>query len=212
MWLDVPPLWLENSGTIPAGFFVLRFAEKPPLHQEPQGLHGVIVVDAVLRFHGHHSFTQIKTQGRAQPNTAVPVCSILNSDFSLIPVFASLPLAGSVQHGQRLACPHGDFNPPRFSPGRPHCVILWLDGSARCPLPLTAQAGAARQLGDVPRWLLVRGCRMRTLTCSVFKERRESERSAAHSFSANYAALFRGRLIYPFIFIGIEKGFFIEPF
>ena len=105
-----------------------------------------------------------------------------------------------------------DSHPAWFSPGRPHCVILWLDGSARCPLPLTAQAGAARQLGDVPRWLLVRGCRMRTLTCSVFKERRESERSAAHSFSANYAALFRGRLIYPFIFIGIEKGFFIEPF
>ena len=43
MWLDVPPLWLENPGTIPAGLFVLRFAEKPPLHQEPQGLHGVIV-------------------------------------------------------------------------------------------------------------------------------------------------------------------------
>ena len=62
-----------------------------------------------------------------------------------------------------------DSHPPRFSQGRPHCVILWLDGSARCPLPLTAQAGAARQLGDVPRWLLVRGCRMRTLTCSVFK-------------------------------------------
>ena len=105
-----------------------------------------------------------------------------------------------------------DSHPAWFSPGRPHCVILWLDGSARCPLPLTAQAGAARLLGDVPRWLLVKGCRMRTLTCSVFKGRRESERSAAHSFSANYAALFRGRLIYPFIFIGIEKGFFIEPF
>ena len=52
-------------------------------------------------------FSLFKTQGRAQPNTAVPVCSILNSDFSLIPVFASLPLAGSVQHGQRLDCPHG---------------------------------------------------------------------------------------------------------
>ena len=81
---------------------------------------------------------------------AVPVCSILNSDFSLIPVFASLPLAGSVQHGQRLACPHGNLNPQRFSPGRPHCVILWLDGSARCPLPLAAQAGAARLLGLSP--------------------------------------------------------------
>ena len=77
MWLDVPPLWLENPGTIPAGLFVLCFVEKPPLHQEPQGLHCVIVVDAVLRFHGHHSFTQIKTQGRAQPCSAVPVCSIL---------------------------------------------------------------------------------------------------------------------------------------
>lgn len=95
-------------------------------------------------------FSLFKTQGRAQPTTAVPVCSILNSDFSLIPVFASLPLVGSVQHGQRLACPLGNLNPPRFSPGRPHCVILWLDGSARCPLPLTAQAGAARLLGILP--------------------------------------------------------------
>ena len=159
-----------------------------------------------------YSFSLLQDTRTGAAEHAVPVCSILNSDFSLIPVFASLPLAGSVQHGQRLACPHGNLNPPRFSPGRPHCVILWLDGSARCPLPLTAQAGAARLLGDVPRWLLVKGCRMRTLTCSVFKGRRESERSAAHSFSANYAALFRGRLIYPFIFIGIEKGFFIEPF
>ena len=105
-----------------------------------------------------------------------------------------------------------DSHPAWFSPGRPHCVILWLDGSARCPLPLTAQAGAARLLGDVPRWLLVKGCRMRTLTCSVFKGRRESERSAAHSFSANSAALFRGRLIYPFIFIGIGKAVFTPPF
>ena len=94
-------------------------------------------------------FSLFKTQGRAQPTTAVPVCSILNSDFSLIPVFASLPLVGSVQHGQRLACLM-DSHPAWFSPGRPHCVILWLDGSARCPLPLVAQAGAARLLGLSP--------------------------------------------------------------
>ena len=43
-----------------------------------------------------------------------------------------------------------DSHPAWFSPGRPHCVILWLDGSARCPLPLTAQAGAARLLGMSP--------------------------------------------------------------
>ena len=43
-----------------------------------------------------------------------------------------------------------DSHPAWFSPGRPHCVILWLDGSARCPLPLTAQAGAARLLGILP--------------------------------------------------------------
>lgn len=138
----------------------------------------------------------------------------LESDFEsfISLIFALTPLSeGSVQHGQRLPALM-DSHPAWFSPGRPHCVILWLDGSARCPLPLTAQAGAARQLGDVPRWLLVRGCRMRTLTCSVFKERRESERSAAHSFSANYAALFRGRLIYPFIFIGIGKPDFTPPF
>ena len=84
----------------------------------------------------------------------------------------------------------------------------------KCSMPSASHrpGGCRPPAGDVSRWLLVRGCRMRTLTCSVFKGRRESERSAAHSFSANYAALFRGRLIYPFIFIGIEKGFFIEPF
>ena len=43
-----------------------------------------------------------------------------------------------------------DSHPAWFSPGRPQCVILWLDGSARCPLPLTAQAGAARLLGILP--------------------------------------------------------------
>lgn len=158
------------------------------------------------------SFLRVKTQGRAQPNTAVPVYSILKSDFCFkgqhLP---RSPWLGVYNTGSGLPALM-DSHPAWFSPGRPHCVILWLDGSARCPLPLTAQAGAARLLGDVPRWLLVKGCRMRTLTCSVFKGRRESERSAAHSFSANYAALFRGRLIYPFIFIGIEKGFFIEPF
>ena len=77
----------------------------------------------------------------------------LESDFdSFVSLkFALAPLSGgSVQHGQRLACPHGNLNPPRFSPGRPHCVILWLDGSARCPLPLAAQAGAARLLGILP--------------------------------------------------------------
>lgn len=50
-----------------------------------------------------------------------------------------------------------DSHPAWFSPGRPHCVILWLDGSARCPLPLTAQAGAARLLGIFPVALGQRG-------------------------------------------------------
>ena len=142
---------------------------------------------------------------------AVPVCSILNSDFSLIPVFASLPLAGSVQHGQRLACPHG-FS-PRVVLTRPPPLRDSVAGR-KCSMPPASHSpgGCRPPAGDVPRWLLVRGCRMRTLTCSVFKERRESERSAAHSFSANYAALFRGRLIYPFIFIGIGKPDFTPPF
>ena len=77
MWLDVLPPWLENFGVVPTNFAVLVLADEAPLQQEAQGLHCVIVVDAVLRFHGHHSFTQIKTQGRAQPCSAVPVCSIL---------------------------------------------------------------------------------------------------------------------------------------
>ena len=42
----------KNFGVVPTNGFVLRFAEKPPLHQEPQGLHGVIVIDGILQFHG----------------------------------------------------------------------------------------------------------------------------------------------------------------
>lgn len=96
------------------------------------------------------SVSSFKTQVRAQPNTAVPVCSILKSEFRSIGICLAFPRLGSVQHGQRLACPLGNLNPAWFSPGRPHCVILWLDGSARCPLPLTAQAGAACLLGILP--------------------------------------------------------------
>ena len=76
----------------------------------------------------------------------------LESDFEsfISLIFALTPLSeGSVQHGQRLPALM-DSHPAWFSPGRPHCVILWLDGSARCPLPLTAQAGAARLLGMSP--------------------------------------------------------------
>ena len=43
-----------------------------------------------------------------------------------------------------------DFRPAWFSPGRPHCVFLWLDGSARCPLPLLALAQAMRLSGVRP--------------------------------------------------------------
>jgi len=77
----------------------------------------------------------------------------LESDFEsfISLIFALTPLSeGSVQHGQRLPALM-DSHPAWFSPGRPHCVILWLDGSARCPLPLTAQAGAARLLGILPK-------------------------------------------------------------
>ena len=76
----------------------------------------------------------------------------LESDFEsfISLIFALTPLSeGSVQHGQRLPALM-DSHPAWFSPGRPHCVILWLDGSARCPLPLVAQAGAARLLGLSP--------------------------------------------------------------
>ena len=155
----------------------------------------------------------------------------LESDFEsfISLIFALTPLSeGSVQHGQRLPALM-DSHPAWFSPGRsrlpPRSV---LDGRHWRPAPPLCDSVAGRKCsmpsashrpggcrppaGDVSRWLLVRGCRMRTLTCSVFKERRESERSAAHSFSANYAALFRGRLIYPFIFIGIGKPDFTPPF
>ena len=155
----------------------------------------------------------------------------LESDFEsfISLIFALTPLSeGSVQHGQRLTALM-DSHPAWFSPGRsrlpPRSV---LDGrhwrpapplrdsvaGRKCSMPPASHSpgGCRPPVGVVPRWLLVRGCRMRTLTCSVFKERRESERSAAHSFSANYAALFRGRLIYPFIFIGIGKPDFTPPF
>ena len=138
----------------------------------------------------------------------------LESDFdSFVSLkFALAPLSGgSVQHGQRLACPHG-FS-PRVVLTRPPPLCDSVAGR-KCSMPSASHrpGGCRPPAGDVSRWLLVRGCRMRTLTCSVFKERRESERSAAHSFSANYAALFRGRLIYPFIFIGIGKPDFTPPF
>ena len=98
------------------------------------------------------SFLRVKTQGRAQPNTAVPVCSILNSDFEsfVSPIFASHPSVEGVYNTGSGLPALMDSHPAWFSPGRPHCVTLWLDGSARCPLPLTAQAGAARLLGILP--------------------------------------------------------------
>ena len=84
-----------------------------------------------------------------------------------------------------------DSHPAWFSPGRPHCVILWLDGSARCPLPVLAQAGAARLLGDVPWWLLVRGCRMRTLTYSVIKVPKREKEHRLFSFLPDNMAQFK---------------------
>ena len=96
------------------------------------------------------SFAYFKTQGRAQPNTAVPVCSILKSNFGLkgqhLPRF---PWLGVYNTGSGLSALMDSY-PAWFSPGRPHCVTLWLDGSARCPLPLVAQAGAARLSGSSP--------------------------------------------------------------
>ena len=148
--------------------------------------------------------------GRSYNGIAVPVCSILH----LISVGRYLPRRPPARECTARAaavCPHG-FS-PRVVLTRPPPLRDSVAGR-KCSMPSASHSpgGCRPPAGDVSRWLLVRGCRMGTLTCSVFKERRESERSAAHSFSANYAALFRGRLIYPFIFIGIEKGFFIEPF
>ena len=94
----------------------------------------------------------------------------LESDFEsfISLIFALTPLSeGSVQHGQRLpalmviltprgsrraglGCRLGRCLTVATGDQHPHCVILWLDGSARCPLPLTAQAGAARLLGMSP--------------------------------------------------------------
>ena len=97
-------------------------------------------------------FSLFKTQGWAQLNTAVPMCSILNSDFEsfISLIFASRPSVKGVYNTGSGLPALMDSHPAWFSPGRPHCVILWLDGSARCPLPLAAQAGAARLLGILP--------------------------------------------------------------
>ena len=159
----------------------------------------------------------------------MPVCSILKSNFGLkgqhLPRF---PWLGVYNTGSGLSALMDSY-PAWFSPGRSRLPTRSvLDGrhwrpapplrdsvaGRKCSMPSASHrpGGCRPPAGDVSRWLLVRGCRMRTLTCSVFKERRESERSAAHSFSANYAALFRGRLIYPFIFIGIGKPDFTPPF
>ena len=80
----------------------------------------------------------------------MPVYSVMNLISVKSLKFASRPSVKGVYSTDSGLPALMDSHPPRFSPGRPHCVILWLDGSARCPLPLTAQAGAARLLGDVP--------------------------------------------------------------
>lgn len=108
----------------------------------------------------------------------------LESDFEsfISLIFALTPLSeGSVQHGQRLACPHG-FS-PRVVLTRPPPLRDSVAGR-KCSMPSASHSpgGCRPPVGVVPRWLLVRGCRMRTLTCSVVKERRKSERSTAHSF------------------------------
>ena len=121
-----------------------------PLQQGTQGPHSVISVVGILQFHSGSSFAPLKRQGRAQPNTAVPVCSILKSDFGFkgqhLP---RSPWLGVYNTGSGLPALM-DSHPAWFSPGRPHCVILWLDGSARCSLPIVAQADAARLLGIFP--------------------------------------------------------------
>lgn len=81
MWLDVLPPWLENFGVVPTNFAVLVLADEAPLQQETQSQHSVIVVDGAIQIHGNSSFAKFKIQGRAQPNIAVPVYSILKSDF-----------------------------------------------------------------------------------------------------------------------------------
>ena len=144
-------------------------------------------------------FSLFKTQGRAQPNRAVPVCSILK----LIVVIKSLKFClaslseGSVQHGQRLACPHG-FS-PRVVLTRPPPLRDSVAGR-KCSMPSASHSpgGCRPPVGVVPRWLLVRGCRMRTLTCSVFKVRMISERTPPVLFSACYSAQGKGRMICPF--------------
>ena len=73
----------------------------------------------------------------------MPVYSVMNLISVKSLKFASRPSVKGVYSTDSGLPALMDSHPPRFSPGRPHCVILWLDGSARCPLPLTAQAGAA---------------------------------------------------------------------
>ena len=83
-------------------------------------------------------------------NVAMPICSIMNLISVETLKLASHPSVKGVYNTGSGLSALMDSHPPRFSPGRPHCVILWLDGSARCPLPLTAQAGAARLSGLFP--------------------------------------------------------------
>ena len=98
------------------------------------------------------SFSEFITQGRAQLwNHSCARIFCHESDFeSLCQYLPRFPWSGVYSTGSGLPALMDSHPPPRFSPGRPHCVILWLDGSARCPLPLTAQAGAARLLGILP--------------------------------------------------------------
>ena len=80
----------------------------------------------------------------------MPVYSVMNLILVETLKFASRPSVKGVYNTGSGLPALMDSHPAWFSPGRPHCVILWLNGSARCPLPLTAQAGAARLLGLSP--------------------------------------------------------------
>ena len=138
----------------------------------------------------------------------------LESDFEsfISLIFALTPLSeGSVQHGQRLACPHG-FS-PRVVLTRPPPLCDSVAGR-KCSMPSASHrpGGCRPPAGDVSRWLLVRGCRMRTLTCSVFKERRISERNSARSF---FCLLFGARKRADDLSLhslGSEKADFTPPF
>ena len=128
----------------------------------------------------------------------MPVYSVMNLISVETLKLASRPSVKGVYNTGSGLSALMDSHPPRFSPGRPHCVILWLDGSARCPLPLTAQAVAVRLLGILP---VAPGQRVPYAYTDLFgfqgtKEKRKERRLIV---SAYYVAQGKGRILCPFI-------------